>query len=88
MHPIEIAHTHAQREASARILHRRPSPGFQDLREIVPLAAAIPTSEVVRGDPRPTSSGIPPQMVAIRKRRRRSVWAKVLQNYRAPIGDV
>ena len=26
MHPSQIAHTHAQREASARVLHRRPSP--------------------------------------------------------------
>jgi hypothetical protein len=92
MHPIQIAHTHAQREASARVLHRRPSPGFQDLREVVPLAAAIPTSAlasaVIHADRLPASSVIPPRVTKISRRRRRSVWARALHNHRSPIGSV
>jgi hypothetical protein len=92
MHPIETADTHAQREASARVVHHRPAPVLQDPWKIVPLAAAIPTSAlasaVVRADPPPTSSVISPEAAVISKRRWRSVWSRALPNRRSPIGNV
>jgi hypothetical protein len=92
MRPIEIAHALAQQEASARGQHHRPAPVLQDPWTIVPWTAPIPSSglasEVLRRDLAPTSSVIPPKMVAIKKRRWRSAWARALKNHRPPTGNV
>jgi hypothetical protein len=92
MHPIDIAHTLAQQRVNARGEHDGPSPLYdQDPWKIAPLTAAIPTSApasaMVRGDPVPTSSIIPPEAAAIKKRRWRSAWARALQNHPSPTGD-
>jgi hypothetical protein len=88
MRPIEIAHALAQQEASARGQHRRPAPVLQDPWTIVPWTAPIPSSAVVRADPLPASSVIPPELAALKKRRWRSVWAQALQNHRSPTRNV
>jgi hypothetical protein len=93
MHPIEIAHTLAQREAHARVEHRRgESAPVQDPYKIVPLAGVIPTSALasalLRAGPVPMSSVTPPEMTAIKKRRWRSAWARAVQTHRSPIGNV
>jgi hypothetical protein len=90
MRPIEIAHALAQQEASARGQYRRPAPVLQDPWTIVPWAAPIPTSAVastvMRADLPPTSTVRPPKVTAIKKRRRRSIWARALRNHRLPTG--
>jgi hypothetical protein len=92
MRPIEIAHALAQQEASARGQHRRPAPVIQDPWTIVPWTGPIPSSAlasaVLRRDLALTSSVIPPEAAAVRKRRWRPAWARALRNHRSSTGNV